>query len=1540
MMAPIVAVFPLTASFTASTAATPVNTDLGTVTVLENTTATGLNGQAAVTSVSELTPVSSFGGQIVTIAAGPGGVFGEGVYAITRGPGDNTGAVNNPGVIYRVDPATGKASVFFDLNSVISQLDPGNATPSTPAANGLLTSTGLVNWYSITFDSEGIFSGTPAMFVSSVSRSDPNKNIIFEIAPNGTLMGVFTQFTDGLSSLNFNISPTAILVPPVQDQAFLSGLIGGSGISSVNGTFAALYFQSSSYSPGQVISNSTLPTGVSQTDLGEPVTGLVPDSAGTIVAASVATGPIVGLTAANANYTSPVYSIFTDFGTPAAGNIPSTPGFSGIQGSNGDLLIGGGSVPATLAGDGSLDNLALGALTTPFRRFESIAFDQFGYFSQGVRLTPTVSTIVGGTSTTTFTVANAEPSYQGSLFVSDLASGLYVTVTPLAPLPTTPIIVPVQGTGFIGVTTDASGNVIPITTNGNSTFGSNDFGGRILRVLPNGTVNVFAYGFDTSAAQDYTSFVNSSLTISFSADGTTLYASDDDAIWQFKTTADLADSTSGTLVGLNDLRTLGVPYDGQDSAVDVVDTGVDATVPSFRGRVAPGTDIFTGGLGNMDLASTTTSTTTGGGGAGGGAGGAGGTGTGGNTTLSNTLDGHGTPVAGVIAQFVPQATIVPVDIFVPFIGSVTLSSSSSTGGSGSTGGGAGGTGGSCGGSTSLSGTANALTSTNLLYNGLEYVIQHPFVNDPLRPGKVDRVVAASFAFGTTQTFATEVNAYQNYPQIVIALKNAYHKFLKEGIAPIAAAGEFGSPLGEGAPSSTTSGGAGGTGGSGGTGSSGTIISGTNNADNSAVGDSEGISLPAVLNEVISVTGVYSFPYDQTPASPPTDQVDGVLPNPQGPVLLLGASLTIGGTASTSSSTGGTGTGTGTTGTGFNANAQSLAAADFTIYANRIVGSTNRSDATDFAAPALNVPTFRRVFLRSFSSTTTSGTTSTVTNSLTFTQAGTSLSAAIVTGAYSLVSSALNYWTNIAKSNGYTDDAYLTTPVGVDALNFGKHAFSNLSAWNTPSGINGILAWTAVPAADSNDGGSVSTPPNLPGGTTPRSFATVNVANAIAAIEGYEAIHYLTAHNDWRFIDTNHDKVITAQELTNFVDSSAANGMPEAGAAAALLGGTDTYGAVEPGLNNEDFNENPDDPAAEQRRFNFFDFAADGQLNGSVTINEYKMLGRILLPSPDAFAVTDRQRASANGFLLNPTAKRNFVQLQRTLPGFQWVSAAQIKKYRNVSPAQFGVDQNVTPGQSFPLYTLFDSTITTPSNAPAAQTVVAASKTANVDGTNVTVNFLSAVPSSMTSSNTAVGTTNTASTGTPTSTTPAATTATTTATTSPAPTSSTPGTSGTTVTTATNGASGTSATQALITAAQALAAQNSTSTGGTSSSSTTSGTSSSSTTSGTFHHYQHVDRPEALSHRVAPQARGTTGRPQSESGLGPAGSLRRTTSNPTTDPGASRHTRRWRGDLAGGSRPRQHPLDWQVEPPYLGGGPLHGSPDSDNTAIHHPRARPD
>ena len=87
-----------------------------------------------------------------------------------------------------------------------------------------------------------------------------------------------------------------------------------------------------------------------------------------------------------------------------------------------------------------------------------------------------------------------------------------------------------------------------------------------------------------------------------------------------------------------------------------------------------------------------------------------------------------------------------------------------------------------------------------------------------------------------------------------------------------------------------------------------------------------------------------------------------------------------------------------------------------------------------------------------------------------------MSAAIVTGAYALVASALDYWINLSHANGVTSDAYLTQPVGVNTLNFGKHAFKDLSAYNNPDGINGILAYTAVPAFDVNNVDSLSTPP--------------------------------------------------------------------------------------------------------------------------------------------------------------------------------------------------------------------------------------------------------------------------------------------------------------------------------------------------------------------------------------------------------------------------------------------------------------------------------
>ena len=132
LMAPVVATFPLQAVFTAAADADERGPGHGRRFGEHDRDD---RHEAPITSVSELTPVSSFGGDIVTIAAGPGGVFGNAIYAISRGAGDNAdaGAVNRPGVIYRVDPATGQTSVFFDLNTVMNQIDPSNPT----AANSL-----------------------------------------------------------------------------------------------------------------------------------------------------------------------------------------------------------------------------------------------------------------------------------------------------------------------------------------------------------------------------------------------------------------------------------------------------------------------------------------------------------------------------------------------------------------------------------------------------------------------------------------------------------------------------------------------------------------------------------------------------------------------------------------------------------------------------------------------------------------------------------------------------------------------------------------------------------------------------------------------------------------------------------------------------------------------------------------------------------------------------------------------------------------------------------------------------------------------------------------------------------------------------------------------------------------------------------------------------------------------------------------------------------------------------------------------------------
>jgi hypothetical protein len=1166
LLAPFFPINTPTVTFTPVPATQPNTQSLGTVSFAAGPALATSAG--AYTGVSEFTPLSSFGGDIVRIEAGPGGDFGKGVYAITRGAGENAGqpgVVNHPGVIYRVDPATGKSSVFFDLNTVISQLEPGGN-----AGNGLLPSTGLTNWYDIAFDPEGYFDGRPSMFVTSSDRSDPNKNAVYRISPDGSFMGLFVAFNSTSQGL-INRSPTSVFVPPAEQQQFLRGVFVGNGNTSGPEGGAVLFFDANTFRPGQVIGTPLAP-GVSAT--------------------AMTSGPQVAIAGANNDYLSPVYSVFTNFGTPPAGGLPGAPGVSGIQGLGGESLIPGAPGATFQTAPANPDTASV--VLTPYRRFQDAAFDYYGYFSYGATVTP-----VAGSRPTVGT-----PTFAGSFFVTDLAAGFSTPITVTGNGTAATINVPVQGPGGVGIApVGVAGppnsiligqtNVNGVTENIFAPAGN--FGGRVLRITPGGQVSVFASGFRVSGSPFADSFQNSSLSITFSADGTTLYVADDDAIWQFKAVTDIANATSGSLIGLNDLRTFGVPYEGQDSAIDIVDTGVDGATPNFRGRVAPGKNVVNNTTpGNDD-------------------------------TVPATLQaGHGTPLAGVVAQFVPQATLNPVNIFATTA------------------------------TAAPAGATNVGTTNQLVYEGMNYVASNPFVKDPIRPNKADRVIASTFGFGTQRTFNSEGAAYRTYPQVVAAFKNQLHKFRDLGIAPIAAAGQFGTP-------------------------SGTLA----NPNGTTAGIYDGMPLPATLNEVISVTGSYPFPFTATALSSPDDPGPGTYPRPLGPVLVT---------------TFATGTGTDVIGS-----AAPLTVSDVVIFKDKLLVSSNRSTTTDFTAPELDLPTFRR----------TLGVAGTAPEPAqghnVFTQGGTSLSAGVLTGSYAVVASALDYWTKIAAA-GTTVDGYLTTPIGVRQLNFGPHQLTDLSAYANTDGINSILQWTAVPVQDSTqieDATVVKPAPMLFGNAHPREISRVDVGNAIGAIEATIALRYLFAHGDFNIIDANHDGLITAQELQTFEDESASIGLPEAGAMARLLGGTARTGNGAVGVTGAGISvpgagilvagsgqtlagETPDQPDALKRRFNLLDFAADGQLNGAISTQQLLVLSHYLLPTPDAFTVIDRQRASANGYLIDPHPYRNFSDLQHIQPTYEFVPPGAIKRFRGISPNAFGVGRKLSPRLTTPVYTLFNN----------------------------------------------------------------------------------------------------------------------------------------------------------------------------------------------------------------------------------------------------------
>ena len=350
--------------------------------------------------------------------------------------------------------------------------------------------------------------------------------------------------------------------------------------------------------------------------------------------------------------------------------------------------------------------------------------------------------------------------------------------------------------------------------------------------------------------------------------------------------------------------------------------------------------------------------------------------------------------------------------------------------------------------------------------------------------------------------------------------------------------------------------------------------------------------------------------------------------------------------------------------------------------------------------------------------------------LVYQQGGTSLSAAITAGSFALVASALDYWAALTPT-GATTDAYLAQPVGVHALNFGPHVLTDLNAYANPDGINSILQWTSVPTLD-NPATFDDTTTTTTGGTTTttsatphlllhsnqaRAYSRIDVGNAIAAIEGTIALNYLFKNNDMALIDTNHNGLITAQEIQNFVDSSATAGLPEAGAMARLLGGT----ARIPGSGTTGVGQTPDQPDVLQRRFNFFDYAANGSLKGVVSIAALKQLSTKLLPQPGDFTIIDRQRSSAIRYLLSPQTVRATQDLQYLKPNAVFIPASKVQKYANFTPARFGVGRNINPLTAGPAISLYDGPTPTHSAvvkkaAPVAAIAAAPAPTAIVTET--------------------------------------------------------------------------------------------------------------------------------------------------------------------------------------------------------------------------------
>jgi hypothetical protein len=266
--------------------------------------------------------------------------------------------------------------------------------------------------------------------------------------------------------------------------------------------------------------------------------------------------------------------------------------------------------------------------------------------------------------------------------------------------------------------------------------------------------------------------------ISFSPNGEIMFVSDRDGVWAFYANS-LAHHASGVSFGLTDIRELRVPYTGQGFAAAVVDSGVDGQHLGFQNTVVAGLNPAFPSGGNFD-------------------------------PQFSTESFHGTAVAGIIHQIVPDAIIVPATVDYTGIG---------------------------------------LGNTQDFYESVRFVRDNPFVDDPRTPfinESVDnpatpqddrtRIVSVNMSLGIRAVGDpdgvqnTEHDAFLFNQTAVLALKAIFQDYRRMGIVPVGAAGNDGALP---------------------TGMAGAIV-------------------PAIMNEVVEVTAAYPWGPEPPLVGPPLD----------------------------------------------------------------------------------------------------------------------------------------------------------------------------------------------------------------------------------------------------------------------------------------------------------------------------------------------------------------------------------------------------------------------------------------------------------------------------------------------------------------------------------------------------------------------------------------------------------------------------------------------------------------------------------------------